>query len=82
MAGNDITERYVAAVLDPITHADAMRRTDPVVADRILHRSTEVPPGVGARIRAARGTLLRDGRPVESFRRLTLEEGFQLLGGL
>jgi hypothetical protein len=53
VAGNDITESYVAAVLE---------------------QSTEVGLGSRERLRLARRALHERGRPVESYRRLTLDE--------
>ncbi len=79
VTGNEITEGYVGAVLDPVAHAEAMRRRDPVVAERILLRSREVDPEEAAARRAERSGLLRDGRPVETFRRLTPAEGLARL---
>ena len=74
VTGNDITERYVNAVLDPTSHAAVMRERNPVVAERILRSSFDVDLATGARMRAHRVALQRDGRPVETFRRLTLDE--------
>lgn len=53
VAGNDITESYVAAVLE---------------------QSTEVGSGSGEKLRRARRALHEQSRPVESYRRLTLDE--------
>ncbi len=53
VAGNDITESYVAAVLE---------------------QSTEVGSGSREKLGLARRALHEQGRPVESYRRLTLDE--------
>lgn len=45
----------------------------------VLEQSTAVPEAVRARIGAARQDLLEEGRPVESFRRIGLEEALALL---
>ena len=58
IAGNDVTECYVAGVLD---------------------RSAAVPGADRDRIASARRRLLEDGRPVERYRRIGLEEALGLL---
>lgn len=56
--GNEVTERYVNAVLD---------------------ESTDVPADIRAAIRASRAGLATDGRPLESYRRVALDEALALL---
>jgi hypothetical protein len=58
VAGNEVTESYVAAVLD---------------------RSTEIPLQDRAELSAGRERLLEGGRPVETYRRLTLKEALARL---
>ena len=53
VAGNDITESYVAAVLE---------------------QSTEVASGSRDKLGLARRALHEQGRPVESYRRLSLDD--------
>jgi hypothetical protein len=58
IAGNDVTESYVAAVLE---------------------RSTDVAPSARERLAQSRRALYEDGVPVESYRRLTLDEALARL---
>ena len=58
IAGNDVTEHYVAGVLE---------------------QSRDVPAGERDRIAAARAHLQHDGRPVETYRRVDLDEALGLL---
>jgi hypothetical protein len=58
IAGNDVTEAYVA---------------------RALEQSGDVSAGERDRIAAARRKLLEDGRPVETYRRVGLDEALGLL---
>jgi hypothetical protein len=80
IAGNDVTDSFVGAVLDPdgvlATFGDA---ADPYAVE-IAQRAGEVGPEVRARVRASRGRLLEDGRPVETYRRLTLDRALASLG--
>ncbi len=78
IAGNEVTERYVAAALDPerlLAELDAADR----YAQAVAERAGEVSPEERASLSAARSALRERGRPVESYRRLTLE---QALGAL
>jgi hypothetical protein len=58
IASNDVTETYVAGVLE---------------------QSRDVPAGERDRIAAARAHLREDGRPVETYRRVDLDEALGLL---
>jgi hypothetical protein len=58
IAGNDVTESYVAGVLE---------------------RSDDVPAAERDRIARARRRLVEDGRPVERYRRIALDEALGLL---
>ena len=79
IAGNEVTEGYVRAVLDPerllATLGDA---ADPYAAS-VSRRAAEAPPQARAQLRAARARLSRGGRPVESYRRLSLARALELL---
>jgi hypothetical protein len=79
IAGNDITEAYVRAVLDPeglvATIGDA---ADPY-AVAVERRAAEVAPAVRAQLLASRERLREKGRPVESYRRLTVDEALASL---
>ena len=93
IAGNPVTEGYVEAILDPESRlerlraeadaapasaprADALRARIPSIESRI----GEVERDVRARILRERGTLLREGVPVETYRRISLDEALGLLG--
>jgi hypothetical protein len=58
VAGNDVTESYVAAVLE---------------------QSTQIAPAAREELRVARHALYERGVPVESYRRLALEEALARL---
>jgi hypothetical protein len=64
LASNPVTEGYVEAVLDP---------------DATAARAGEVEPKVRARIRDGRAALAEDGVPVETYRRIGLDEALALL---
>jgi hypothetical protein len=76
IAGNPVTEGYVADVLDPARRLRRLRERagDGPVFAAAAARAGEVEPEVGARIRAGRGALQEDGVPVETYRRIGLEE--------
>lgn len=79
--GNEVTESYVRAVLDPDgLIASIGDPTDPYAA-AIAERATEVAPEVRARLRTERETLQDGGRPVETYRRLTLDQALASLDG-
>lgn len=79
VAGNEVTEGYVRAVLDPeqllATLGDA---ADPYAAS-VARRAGEAPRAARERLQASRAGLIEDGRPVESYRRLELERALELL---
>jgi hypothetical protein len=82
IAGNEVTEGYVEAVLDPETRIEGLRGGDEgeqVLADAVALRAGEVPREARAELAATRADLVEDGRPVESFRRLDLDEALALL---
>jgi hypothetical protein len=82
IASNPMTERYVDAVLDPEAHLAELRAGgDPTgaYAEAIARRAGEVHPAVRSGIREARAELVENGVPVESYRRVSLEEALGLL---
>ena len=83
IARNPVTEGYVEDVLDPEARiaklragTDANRKR----ADEIESRAGEVDPETRGRIRLARRELVEDGVPVETYRRIDLDEALALLG--
>jgi hypothetical protein len=81
IAGNPVTEGYVEAILDPETRVARLRAegsTDRIAS--IESRIGEVERDVRLRILRERGALLRDGVPVETYRRIALDEALGLLG--
>jgi hypothetical protein len=94
IASNPVTEGYVEAVLDPETRVARMRAeaeeageaapggTAPALRARIAsieRRIGEVSRDDRLRVLRARRELLRDGRPVETYRRIGLDEALGLL---
>jgi hypothetical protein len=90
IAGNPVTEGYVEAILDPETRVERLRAelgeveapAHPLRARiaSIESRIGEVDRDVRKRILRARAGLLRDGVPVETYRRIGLDEALGLLG--
>jgi hypothetical protein len=83
IASNPVTEGYVEAVLDPearIAKLRASNGANGARADAIAARAGEVEPEVRKRIKLARRDLVEDGVPVESYRRIGLDEALGLLG--
>jgi hypothetical protein len=91
IGGNPVTEGYVEAILEPEgriarlraeagenggTAADALASRVAAIEAR-LH---EVEPEVRRRILLSRSELLDDGVPVETYRRIDLDEALALLG--
>jgi hypothetical protein len=64
--------------------ADVRVRSNPVsegyVETVLLERSKDIDPDVRRAILAARGELVEDGAPVESYRRAGLDQALALLG--
>ena len=82
ITGNDVTDSFVSAVLDPDgVVASIGDAADPYAAE-IAERAGEVPAAVRARVLASRDDLVEDGRPVETYRRLTLDRALDSLGSL
>ena len=78
LAGDDVTESCVAAVLDP-TARDPDDPSEPVQrgGDRAAN---ERWAAAGARKRRQRAALQTGGRPSESYRRITVKQALGLLG--
>jgi hypothetical protein len=80
IAGNEVTESYVRAVLDPDGLIASIGDPDDPYAAAIASRAAEVPQELRVRILAERDDLIEGGRPVETYRRLTLDEALASLG--
>jgi hypothetical protein len=82
IAGNDVTEGYVEAILDPESRMSRLRESDEgerALADSIARRAGEVAPELRARVAAGRAELIEDGRPLETYRRIAFDEALALL---
>jgi hypothetical protein len=79
IAGNAVTESYVRAVLDPAGLIASIDDPADPYAAAIARRAVEVPSEVRARIRTERDNLYERERPVETYRRLTLDEALASL---
>jgi hypothetical protein len=81
IAGNAVTEGYVEAILDPEARLARLRAEgDHERADAIAARAGEVDRGSRERVLAARRDLVEDGVPVETYRRIGLDEAIGRLG--
>jgi hypothetical protein len=79
IAGNEVSESYARAALDPdsvLATRDAA--ADPYAAE-VARRAEEVAPEVRAQLLAQRDRLRENGRPLESYRRLTLDRALASL---
>ena len=80
IAGNQVTEGYVEAILDPESRIERLRASgNSARIDSIESRLGEVERDVRMRILRERSGLLRDGVPVETYRRIGLDEALALL---
>lgn len=79
IAGNDVTESYVRAVLDPVGLVETIADPEDPYAATVARRAVEVAPESRAQLLASRERLGENGRPVESYRRLTLDEALASL---
>jgi hypothetical protein len=80
---NEVTEGYVDAILDPESRMERLRAEGgdgAARADSIAARAGEVATEVRREIKLARSELLEDGVPVETYRRIELDEALGLLG--
>jgi hypothetical protein len=84
IASNPVTEGYVEAILDPEAHLARLRAEGEGdgdgYADSIAARAGEVEPALRARILRDRAELVEGGVPVETYRRISLEEALARLG--
>jgi hypothetical protein len=81
IASNNVTEGYVTAVLDPEARMERLRSEGEAErAEAIAVRADEVPVRVRREIMSARKGLIEDGLPVETYRRIGLDEALALLG--
>jgi hypothetical protein len=88
IASNPVTEGYVEAILDPESRIARLRaELREAEADAVRARIASIEARLGEVERDVRLTLLRerrdllrDGRPVETYRRIALEEALGLLG--
>ena len=80
---NPVAEGYVDAILDPEARMELLRAEGgdaEARAEAIAVRAGEVASEVRRQIRLAREDLLEDGVPVETYRRVELDEALALLG--
>ena len=81
ITANPVTEGYVEAILDPERRIERLRaEAHSARIAAIESRLGEVERDVRMRILRARSGLLRDGLPVETYRRISLGEALALLG--
>ncbi len=79
---NPVSEGYVDAVLDPEARLARLRASnggDRARADAIAARLGEVAPEERSRIKRARKDLVEDGVPIETYRRIALDQALGLL---
>ena len=80
IAGNQVTEGYVEAILDPEARMARLRaQGEEKRADAIAVRAGEVARDSRQRVLAGRRDLAEDGVPVETYRRIGLEEALERL---
>jgi hypothetical protein len=80
IAGNQVTEGYVEAILDPEARMARLRAEgEEKRADAIAVRAGEVDRDSRQRVLAGRRDLAEDGVPVESYRRIGLDEALERL---
>ena len=83
IASNPVTEGYVEAILEPEERLAKLRagRGNGALAEAIEARAGEVAPDVRREIKLARRELIEGGVPVETYRRIDLDEALALLAG-
>jgi hypothetical protein len=80
LSANAVVDGYVNTTLDPEQRAADLRaRGADARADEIAARADEIPPEQRNRIRHAREGLVEDGVPVETYRRIELDEALARL---
>jgi hypothetical protein len=81
IAGNAVTEGYVEAILDPEARIARLRTEGHEErADAIAARAAEVDRASRQRVLAGRRGLAENGVPVETYRRIGLDEALGRLG--
>jgi hypothetical protein len=83
ITSNPVTEGYVEAILEPEARLAKLRAGEGNGgrAEAIAARADEVAPEVRREIRLARRELVEGGVPVETYRRIDLDEALALLAG-
>lgn len=82
IASNPVSEGYVDAVLDPearLAHLRERNGGDRALAEAIAARLGEVAPEERRRIKGARKDLVEDDVPIETYRRIALDQALGLL---
>jgi hypothetical protein len=80
VAANAVVEGYVDTTLDPERRAAELRaRGADARADEIAARGDEIRPEQRSRIKRAREALVENGAPVETYRRIELDEALARL---
>ena len=80
VAANAVVEGYVDTTLDPERRAAELRaRGADARAEEIAAHGDEIPPAERDRIKREREGLVEDGVPVETYRRIELDEALALL---
>jgi hypothetical protein len=80
VAANAVVEGYVNTTLDPEERAAQLRAGNADArADEVLARADEIPPAQRRRIKREREGLIEDGVPVETYRRIELDEALARL---
>jgi hypothetical protein len=80
IAASPVVEGYVATTLDPERRAADLRaRGADSRADEVAAHGDEIPPERRGEIKLAREALSDDGVPVETYRRIELDEALALL---
>jgi hypothetical protein len=80
VAANAVVEGYVSTTLNPEERAAQLRaRNADARADEVAARGDEIPPEQRTRIQRAREGLIEDGVPVETYRRIELDEALAQL---
>lgn len=80
VAANTVVEGYVNTTLDPEQRAAELRaRGAEARADDVAARGDEIPPVHRRRLKREREGLIEDGVPVETYRRIELDEALARL---
>jgi hypothetical protein len=79
IASNPVTEGYVEEILDPERRMSRLSAEAEASAPAIDSRIGEVEPDVRRRILRSRKELVEGGVPVETYRRITLDDALRLL---